>query len=122
MSGLEHQTVNLELTAAAWWLVPEGQAFVVIRPADPGLVVLAHIGEADQPPAITSPQMFVAPAVLKIAGLLAERRVWLRASKGSGAVRIDLTAKGATPRPTFGPSPFRRSETGGDTSGVFGAG
>ena len=120
MTALEHQTRHVQLTSDAWWPVPDGQAFVVLKPDDPAMVIIAHIGGDTSPP-LTPSQEFVAPAVMRIGGLAEGRRVWLRASKRPGRVRIDLTAKGATPRPTFGPSPFRRSETGGDTSGIWGA-
>ena len=103
---LQHQTLTIELTAGEFWPVPLDQAYAVIKPETPGFIVLASIGAADQPPPVTTPQVFVCPAVLKIASLAPDRRAWLRASKGSGVVRIDLTARGAAPRPTFGPSPF----------------
>ena len=121
MTALEHQTHLVDLMASEWWPVPDGQAFVVLKPDDPAMVILAHVG-GDTPPPLTPSQEFVAPAVMRIGGLAEGRRVWLRASKGAGRVRIDLTAKGAAPRPTYGPSPFRRSETGGDTSGNWGTG
>jgi hypothetical protein len=95
MTTLEHQTHHVDLTTDAWWPVPDGQAFVVLKPDDPAMVILAHIG-GDTAPPITSPQVFVAPAVLKIASLAPDRRVWLRASKrpGRGADRPHRQGRG----------------------------
>lgn len=120
MAGLNPpKVIETVLRPDEWLALPTGFARLWLHLADPNAIVLAHLGQVDMPPTVTEPLIFVCPRSMSLTSLAADRTVYLRASAGSVAARIDLDPTGAASA-HYGISPFKVPEDEKPATGVTG--
>lgn len=104
------------LTADAWHPIPVGTSAALLRLARPA-PIWCHIGPAGQVPPPNASPTFIAPPVLRLAGLSPDRQAYLRAKAGTISLRLELLPEGAA-LTTWGRSPFTGSENGSPPNGI----
>ena len=111
------KVVETVLRSDEWLALPPGFARMWLHLADPNATVLAHLGPVDTPPTLNETLVFVCPRSMALTSLAADRTVFVRASAGSVAARIDLDPAGAASA-HYGVSPFRVPEDEKPATGI----
>lgn len=111
------QSIETVLRSDEWLVLPSGFRRMWLHLADANATVLAHLGPVDTPPTLTETMVFVCPRSMALTSLAADRTVYLRASAGSVAARIDLDPLGAASA-HYGISPFKLPEDEKPATGV----
>jgi hypothetical protein len=120
MAGLNPpQVIETVLRQDEWLALPSGFGRMWLHLSDPNATVLAHLGPVDTPPTLNETMVFVCPRSMSLKSLAPDRTVYLRASVGSVAARIDLDPAGASSA-HYGISPFKVPEDEKPATGVTG--